>query len=127
MADSRDGGGSDSDTWHIDSGATSHMTHDRTLFETFEEGTPFAVEMRNLSRVNDHGHGTVVINADVNGKATKCRLQDVIYVPDLGYHLILVSSIERTDDMVCFKSGECRIMKGRRLVAFGTRIRGYTV
>lgn len=110
-----------SKVWHIDSGATAHMTFDRSLFETFEAVPPFDVGMGDDSTVEAHGRGTVTLTLLVKGKPTKCRLLDVAFIPKLQYHLVSVSTIECSGGKVVFENGKCHIMNGSRLLAEGTR------
>ena len=113
-----------SELWYIDSGATSHMSHDKRLFDTFEPAKPFEVGMGNDTSVTALGHGTIWIDLLVNGKERRCKLQNVSYVPDLRFHLISVSVMEEAGMEVKFAKGRCTVKLDSKLVVEGYRERG---
>lgn len=67
-------------TWYIDSGATSHMTSHRDLFETFEE-----LEQANyVTTAKDYtmkviGKGDIVLNLRVYNKVIEVTMRSVMY------------------------------------------------
>ena len=110
-----------SSAWYIDSGATSHMTFNKSLFKSLTSVQPFDVGMGDNSAVKAVGHGTVHVDIIVNGKTKKCLLQNVAYVPDLRYNLISVSTLERMGMTIEFGNSVCNIRKGHKTVAQGSR------
>ena len=113
-----------SEVWHIDSGATAHMTHNRNLFHTFESSDPFDVGMGSDTSVRAFGQGKIFINLLVNDEKKSCQLQNVSYVPDLRYNLISVSVMEEAGMRVVFENGRCEMSKGGKLIAEGYRHKG---
>ena len=87
--------------WYIDSGASFHMTGFREYFSSYkEEDTNIQISMRNLSKLNPVGKGTVQFQRE-NGKIIP--LHDVLYVPGLGMNLIFVSVLLDSGYNVLFR------------------------
>jgi hypothetical protein len=78
--------------WIMDSGASHHMTHNRSIFNTYQHlQIPTKVELGNNEVIYAQGQGTITMNLIVNGKQTKGILTDVLYVPRLRKNLFSVS------------------------------------
>ena len=71
-----------SDTWIIDSGASDHMTYDKSYFTELSPPPVQYVTNANGEAFPVLGQGSVRMSAVV--------LQNVLYVPDLSHHLISV-------------------------------------
>lgn len=109
-------------TWMIDSGCTSHMTFDISLFVSYKK-VPFAeVELGNSECARVAGMGDVIISVNVEGRICKRKLKDVLHVPDLGFSLLSVAKLEEKGLEVSFKTGKCKIFSGATLVATATRM-----
>ena len=89
-------------TWHIDSGASAHMTFDRSAFSSYTKVDPFSVELGDKSTSVLAGRGDVGINVKVNGGERLCILQDVLHIPDFAYSLVSVSALVERDITVSF-------------------------
>lgn len=61
-------------TWHIDSGASAHMTSTPDLFENLESVDPFDVLIENYSIFKSHGKGAITFQLLVEGISVKFRL-----------------------------------------------------
>ena len=86
--------------WLIDSGASSHMTSNKTLFETFRHlPSPIEVELADDSLIQATGTGDVLLQFS-NTKSL--RLKNVLYVPELSANLISISRIVRFGHHVVF-------------------------
>ena len=76
--------------WIVDLGATCHMCFDDKLFDELHSlEQPLEVMLGDGYAVEATGRGTVVLElTEVGGKASRCKLHEVLYVPDLSYNLL---------------------------------------
>ena len=105
--------------WHIDSGASSHMTCDRPSFMRYSKVTSPDVVLGDKSVAKAAGKGTVGLTLDVLGKQAECRLEDVMHIPTFGFNLLSVSALCKKGMKVEFEGDKCRILKCGKLVATG--------
>ena len=72
--------------WIVDSGATCHMCCDDKLFDELHSlAQPLEVMLGDGYVVEATGRGTVVLElTEVGGKASRCKLHVVLYMPDLS-------------------------------------------
>lgn len=112
----------DIDVWYLDSGASSHMTGWRDLFEDFKAfQEPTSIKLGNGVEIAAHGKGHISVSVCTDFKWEEKYLEDVIYVPKLAYNLFSMGST--LDKQIKFESNEkeCRFVKGDRTVAPGER------
>ena len=89
--------------WYIDSGASFHMTNDKSLFSTLEEkDLKMRIEMDDDKRYNVSGVGTVAFKREHGPPIT---LTDVKYVPRLKNNLVSVAMLESKFCDVVFSKG----------------------
>ncbi len=55
-------------------------------------------------------------------KPTKCRLSNVLHVPDLGYLLLSLNTLDKSRLIISFCSGRCEIKKSDSLLATGSMV-----
>ncbi len=106
--------------WFIDSGCSNHMTYDKSLFSSYIAGNHSSVELGNNNTASVCGKGTVELPIVVSGKQIKCRLTNVLHVPELGYQLISVPTLDKSGLKTSFHSRRCWIEKDSKLIATGT-------
>ena len=72
--------------WIVDSGATSHMCNDISLFTELSEKTPIAsIEVANQSKAQVDGIGKVDLTTSItSGQKIKLHLDNVLYIFSLG-------------------------------------------
>ena len=114
-------------TWAIDSGCTSHMTFDSSVFVTYKPVSFKTVTVGNSQCLRVMGMGDVVVRINVDGTVRKCKLTDVLHVPELGFSLLSVAKMEQKGLDVHFKKGRCNIMSYNKLFATGTRTKNLYV
>lgn len=96
--------------WIIDSGCSSHMTFDKSRFSSYSSVSDRQyVELGNGSKVQIVGKGTIEIKIKVSNKDRLCRIENVLHVPELGYSLLSVSSLDRKGLDITFSDQKCRI------------------
>ena len=111
--------------WIVDSGATSHMCNDREQFVNFKELlNKQAVTLGDGHTLDGTGIGTVKIETLLpDGNSQKCRLEKVLYLPNLSYNLLSVSKAAETGHTTSFSSTSCEIVdQKRRVTAFATKV-----
>ncbi len=111
-----------SGNWYIDSGCSNHMTYDKDLFSSYSSGSNSSVELGNNNVATVSGSGSVDLTLLVDNKPKKCRLSNVLHVPDLGYQLLSVTTLDKSGLKISFYSRKCQIMKNNTLIATGSMI-----
>ena len=107
--------------WYIDSGCSSHMTQDKSLFSSYSEiSSPSSVELGNGNKTPIQCTGTVHVMIKVHGTSKLCILTDVYYVSELGYNLMSVPTIDKKELSTTFSSTRCHISRQGTLLATGT-------
>ena len=110
--------------WILDSGATCHMCNDKTAFDSLHplpSSTNVTVgDGRSLPAA---GKGNVTLNMNLpEGRTETCTLHDVLYVPDLAYNLLSITSASKRGKVAIFTSGGCEIRNLKsKLIASGYR------
>lgn len=92
-------------SWYIDSGATSHMTGDRGFFCSFNNCND-KVLLADGRAINAEGKGNGLITL-INGK--KINVCDVLYVPGLKGNLLSVKRLIERGFTVIFTRNKCDI------------------
>ena len=95
----------DRNMWILDSGATSHMCNDETLFSDFVANDNVIITLGDGSEIKSTGVGKVMLNCNKE----HCMLNDVICVPGLAHNLISVGKIIKYGGAVSFSESEGRI------------------
>lgn len=91
---------SESRTWLMDSGATSHMTNRRDWFSSFIERQG-DITIGDISIIPIRGAGTIPIFRTSHDKR---YFSNVLYVPDLGFNLLSVSSLTKQGASIEFSA-----------------------
>ncbi|KPJ11482.1 Retrovirus-related Pol polyprotein from transposon TNT 1-94 [Papilio machaon] len=111
-----------SNAWYIDSGATCHMTNNKSLLQNYSVHTPKLVTVANNNKMYSEGHGDVEIL--LKGHTQPTKLIEVIYVPGLSTNLISVGKMASKGLEVQFDSNKCNIYCNKIPVASASRING---
>ena len=110
--------------WYANSGATHHMTDQRSFFTIFKEVPPGTWKVNGVgnTQLDTRGIGTVPIHSFVHGVKVEGELLDVLYVPDLGTNLFSIGTatdtgteVHFTQDKVAFFKNNQQIMSGQRV------------
>jgi len=104
--------------WIIDSGATAHICHDRSMFCTIEDIEPFDISIGDKSGIRAEGRGKVELTLSVCGKSRRCMLNEVLFAPTMGYNMLSVSAMRKLGVQTTFGE-DCRMSKGEILLAEG--------
>lgn len=99
------------DCWVIDSGATRHMTSDRSFFKSMDDSDNSRVTLAdgNKTKVCGVGEG-VVFGENGRGERVEVTLKNVLYVPGLDGGLISVSQLAAKGFVAKFGASSCEIL-----------------
>lgn len=89
--------------WCVDSGATSHLSGNRSVFIEVDKSRTGLLSLANSSSTKIAGKGTVQFSTLVSGDEKKITLSNVSYVPDLRTSLLSVAKITDHGFDVLFK------------------------
>ena len=99
-------GSNEDDVWIADSGASCHMTHDRTRMYNARPPPPgretITIGDRRRIKVEYIGNMDVIFHGKSDQRTT---LIDIAYVPDLGFNLYSLHAVQRTHLIVSDASG----------------------
>lgn len=110
--------------WYADSGATHHMTDQRSFFSSFKEIAPDTWKVNGIgsSQLNALGIGNIPVHSYVQGVRRNGELQDVLFVPGLGTNLFSIGiatdsgiDVHFIKDTVAFMKNGQEIMSGQRV------------
>jgi hypothetical protein len=120
------GRGPSSTAWIVDSGASSHMSWDRTLFTEFVDTTPFAVAIANGSSIPCCGVGSVELTIRQVDSRTPDRItiQGVYYMPDLNINLLSAIKLEDRGILIATRPGGMNLVRENQVLATATRTGG---
>jgi len=103
--------------WFLDSGATSHMTNDSSIFNEFDNEYCGDITIANGNKITCIGRGKVIIRLVVHNDEHLITLNDVLLVPSIDSNLISVSKLCEKGFAVTFDSLGCYLDKdGERLL-----------
>ena len=110
--------------WIVDSGATCHVCHDRSLFTELENlKKPLDIILGDGRTLNATGCGTVILMLESGSLRRKCKFHDVLYVPELTYNLLSVSKAVDKGISFTFKESECIIKDiNQKLITIATKV-----
>ena len=111
--------------WIVDSGEICYMNNDDKLnFELCSLEQPLKVTLGDGYAVEATGRGTVTLKAtSMDGQASRCKLHEVLYVPDLSYNLISEYKKAKAGKMIEFSETSCQLLDpNRKLIAVATRV-----
>ncbi|XP_075082891.1 uncharacterized protein LOC142166919 [Nicotiana tabacum] len=90
--------------WIIDSGASQHMTHDKTLLNNFKQlPFPIQVTLQNSYKVKVYSLGSVLISPEL-------ELHNVLYIPSSNNNHLSVNQLyKQLNSNVLFTKSECLV------------------
>lgn len=109
--------------WYADSGASEHMTNDRSLFETLlplKQPIDIAVALNGKCATARYS-GSIKIVAIIGNTRRECTLENVLLAPDLRCNLFSIRKVEMAGMEVVFKNGVVKILRNSEILACGKR------
>ena len=105
--------------WYIDSGATSHMTNDRSFFAEFTKTKPVKVTVANGQYMMSEGVGDGYLHCRTSNDTKRILVKDVLFVPTLESNLLSVKKLAKQGNVVKFEGDHCFISRDNRIYAEG--------
>lgn len=107
-----------SSLWYVDSGASQHMTCNKTFFTELKEDVLIGIILANgnTTRSQGVGHGLLRCVND-KGQEREIKVQNVLYVPELEGSLLSVSTIVNNQFVVSFDARGCKLLDKSGAVA----------
>lgn len=95
----------------IDSGATSHMCNDKSLFYSLDERRKGTITVADGELIESCGRGHVNVKIDNDKNPFDTRLSDVAYVPKLESNLLSVKKLTEKGFTVVFQDKHCFLVR----------------
>jgi hypothetical protein len=110
--------------FYLDSGATQHMSHQRSLFTNFQPIQPGLKWISGIgqSRVEILGTGNIIITSLAEGAHQTITLLDALYAPSLGINLVSVGSITAKGGEIRFSKSHVNVVRDGNLLFTGERV-----
>lgn len=105
--------------WVVDSGASSHMCTQLSLFTHIDKSQSGKVRLADDKAVDVKGIGKVSMTVKVNGHESKIGLLNTLYVPDLRCNLISTSKLTDNGCKVVMKGKNVTITRKGVIVLEG--------
>ena len=109
--------------WLIDSGATSHICNDRSLFTDLKKlNQPLDVVIGDGRALPTKYSGTVHLQVKSGSLTRKCKLHNVLFVPELSYCLLSISKATERGIEFKFNQRGCIVRDSNgRLITIATK------
>lgn len=109
--------------WYIDSGASAHMTNERTILQDLHRSEKRDVLTANNEKMSIDGVGNVSQLIRVNDENKNIVIENVQYIPKICANLLSVSQIVLKNLEVVFNKKGCTIFdEGKNVVACGSLV-----
>ena len=106
--------------WCLDSGATAHMSFNRSWMKDFKKGH-CEIQIADRQTVSSEGKGSVELTLEKNGgEGMKGIIKDVLYIPKFGRNLLSTSVLAGQGFTVVFDKHGARIYKQGTNYLIGT-------
>lgn len=94
--------------WIVDSGSTSHICNDRNSFVDLQSlAKPIDVSLGDGHVLKAIARGTVYLTLKTGHLTRRCKLHDVLFVPDISYNLLSVSKAVEKGISFAFNERGC--------------------
>ena len=116
-------GNSSNHNWIIDSGATAHMTYNKTILTDKVRAENSDVKVANNERLSIECVGKVKQKINNDGQMNEIVLENVQYIPDICENLLSVSQIVKKGNKVLFDINGVKIFdSNKKVVATGSLV-----
>eukprot|EP00794_Sanderia_malayensis_P007838 gene7838-biopygen6374 len=94
--------------WCIDSGATQHMSPDKSSMKNYVQfRKPIRIKLADNSFMMAYGKGSLKLSVFHDSEKIVINLPEVLYVPKIHKRLLSLSSMTEKGVEVCFKDKSC--------------------
>lgn len=113
------------DSWLIDSGATSHITSNRRLLNTFDANIQSKLTVANNTKESVNGKGSCKISfVNNDGDTATGKLTNVLYAPQIQGNMISVNKLTESGYKLIFDGKSCDISLQNKSVAVADKVDG---
>jgi hypothetical protein len=116
----------DDDEWYVDSGATQHMTDQRSVFNSFKPIPPGTRAIKGIGKDNlpvfALGIGDIRVRTRVDGVWHDGIIQDALFAPNLGGSLFSLSAATERGVKAIFEDSHVTLMKNHKTIATASRV-----
>ena len=113
-------------SWYADSGASQHMTDQRSVFASFRPIPPGTRAIKGIGKDNEPlfalGIGDIKIKTRISKDWHDGIIYEVLYVPNLGATLFSIGAATERGVKAIFDSDGVTCVKNEKVVATGTRV-----
>ena len=106
--------------WSIDTGATSHVTNNRSCFSSFTHIAPHKVELGNWAFPTAFRKSDVILKLNANGQLSVCTLKSVFFIPESGLQLISIRILDKVRSKTQFGNNLVTLSKKGIIFARGS-------
>ncbi|KAG5867672.1 hypothetical protein JTB14_024939 [Gonioctena quinquepunctata] len=109
--------------WYLDSGASQHMTFNRSWFKNYEKlNIKEYIVIGDGMRLAVGGRGTISVNIQKkNNDTISCTIERVLHVPDLKCSLFSASAVADKGYTIITNKRQCKIIKDNEIIILGER------
>lgn len=107
--------------WIIDSGASIHMSYDKSIFHDINLNHFGHVVVADGNKIKILGKGTVIVTVNAKSCPTTIRLENVAFVPDLSCNLlsVILLNMNRNSQSVIFDENTVSIKINSQITPIG--------
>jgi hypothetical protein len=108
---------------YLDSGASRHMTDQRSYFYELQEIEPGTWPINGIGNtvLYAHGTGTIKVSRETRGNCYHGEIKDVLFVPNLGVTLLSIASITSHGYNVNFSGMTAHVTRDEQIIMTGKR------
>uniref|UniRef100_A0A1Y1MQF0 Endonuclease n=2 Tax=Photinus pyralis TaxID=7054 RepID=A0A1Y1MQF0_PHOPY len=116
-------------TFFIDSGCTDHLVNNNNIFSHFVKlDNPIKIAVaKNESYMLATGVGNIEVVSCVGNNRISCKIQNVLYVPNLKRNLLSVKKLEMSGIQVVFMNGLVKFINNNNVIGIGKRNHLYEI
>ncbi|KAK9700733.1 hypothetical protein QE152_g31058 [Popillia japonica] len=110
------------DQWLADSGASAHMTNNKSFFLSYEPfNYPREVQVGNNEIIHAYGEGTINVKMRIHGLWQQNHLKNVWYVPKIGRNLFSIGQTMKKGFLFSANQNGCIFKKDGTVKLRGKR------
>ena len=98
--------------WCLDSGATQHMTAQRTVLENYRPADIKEIYLGDNSTVKVMGQGDIKLTTKCKNGNKNLRLSNVLHIPALDKNLISIQRLAEKGVRILFDTNSCDLITG---------------
>lgn len=103
--------------WIVDSGASLHMSYEKSLFSNLSLSNCGKIKIANGSFIPIRGYGKIKIFIKTQNEPIVMTLNNVAFVPDLHINLISVNELNKSFNTIVFEKGFCKVKMKDQLIS----------